>query len=118
MILVDTSCWVEHLRRGLSGMRELPGDGVVTHEFVIGELASGGLGPDSSSLRLVETFPRAVVVDHADVMLMVRSHRLWGRGLGWIDLHLLASALVTPAKLFTLDRSLRAAADSLGVTHR
>lgn len=118
MILVDTSCWVEHFRRGLPQLRELPGDRVVTHDFVIGELASGGLGPDSPALRLVETFPRVVLVDHADVVAMVRAHRLWGRGLGWIDLHLLASALVSRVRLFTLDRALRAAADSLEVVHR
>jgi hypothetical protein len=116
MILVDTSVWIEHLRRGNDQLASLLGEGKVrTHPFVIGELACGHLDRRTEILRLLTALPAARVAEHPEVLHLVEAERLRGRRLGWIDLHLLASARLSACLLWTLDRSLQAAASALRV---
>lgn len=116
MILVDTSVWVDHLRRGNARLEELLHRvEVVCHPFVIGELACGHLRQREEILRLLGELPSARVATHAEVMLMLESRRLMGRGLGYVDLHLLAAAQMDHLSLWTLDKPLSGAAKQLGI---
>ncbi len=116
MVLVDTSVWVVHLRDGNIGRLEtLLNEGhVVRHPFIIGELACGNLRNRSEILRLLQTLPMAVHAEHHEVMVLIETRSLMGSGLGFIDMHLLASAILTEVQLWTLDRKLNEAASKLG----
>ena len=117
MILVDTSVWVDHLRRGNPGLRQiLDADEVLCHPFVIGELACGQMKQRSQILSLLQALPQAGVLGDAEVLLFVEAHRLMGAGLGWVDVHLLAAAAVEDASLWSLDRRLARSATQLGVS--
>jgi predicted nucleic acid-binding protein len=115
-VLVDTSLWIDHLR-GRSGdlAVRLEAGEVVTHPFVIGELACGHLARRREVLALLAALPSAPLATHAEAMRLVESRRLAGLGLSWVDAHLLAAALLLPARLWTGDRALAAAAVRLGV---
>ena len=112
MILVDTSVWVDHLRRGdpqLQGL--LDGGRVLVHPFVVGELACGTLADRATVIDLLQALPQATVADVDEVLGFVVRHELHGKGIGYVDLHLLASAALShDAQLWTRDRRLRIAA--------
>ena len=114
MILVDTSVWIEHFRTGSARLKGLLIDEeVLTHPFVIGELACGNLENREGILGLLATLPEVHVAEHQEVLHLLVSERLFGRGLGWVDAHLLASARLTRCALWTLDKPLRGAAAAL-----
>ena len=116
MVLVDTSVWVLHLRLGKTGLEKLLNDGdVVCHPLIIGELACGNLKNQSEILALLQTLPTVMQAEHEDVMHFIEIHRLMGKGLGYIDVHLLASALLTEVPLWTLDKKLNQVATGLGI---
>jgi predicted nucleic acid-binding protein len=116
MILVDTSIWVDHGRRSDGQLVRWLTEGLVLgHSFVQGELACGQMPRRTEVLALFDQLPPATVVSHQEVLHFVERHRLMGRGLGWIDLHLLASTLVSRATLATRDRRLARVAQALGV---
>lgn len=116
MILVDTSVWVDHFRRGNDGLvRALEAGTVLGHPFVVGELACGSLRNRLGLLTLLTELPAATVGTHLEVMTFLEARRLMGRGLGYVDLHLLASASLDGVKLWTLDKRLAQAARALGV---
>jgi len=116
MILVDTSVWSDHLRKGNPQLARLLQEGrVCTHPFVIGELACGALRNREEVLGLLKELPRGVEATHEEVMDWVRSRRLHGRRIGWVDAHLLASALLSGCALWTLDRRLAQASAEVGV---
>lgn len=115
-VLVDTSVWVHHLRRGDPALaRLLDGGEVICHPFVIGELACGTIRNRDEVLALLATLPQASMASDAEAMSLIELHGLYGRGLGWIDVHLLGSGLLSACTLWTADRSLRDAADRLGI---
>ena len=117
MILVDTSVWVEHFRTGSMGLETLLNDGQVTcHPFVIGELACGNLKNRSLILSLLNALPTVHVAEHEEAMHAIEKYHLMGRGLGYIDVHLLASAILTRTSLWTLDKRLNDISASLGVS--
>ena len=114
MTLVDTSIWVDHLRQGSPRLESLLQDNqVITHPWVIGELACGTLKNRAEILALLQTLPEAQVPDHEEVLLFLESHKLFGRGLGWVDVNLLASAQLTGCHLWTADVPLQKAASTL-----
>ncbi len=114
MTLVDTSVWVDHLRGGNARLQALlRSEQVLTHPFIIGELACGNLRNRGEVLRLLEALPEARPADHLETLQMVDRQHLFGLGLGWIDAHLLASSLLSSARLWTLDRRLARAATQL-----
>ncbi len=116
MILVDTSVWVDHLRAADARLVELLLDGqVLCHAFVVGELACGSLRRRTEVLSLLADLPQLPASPSEDVMRFIDVHRLTGRGLGWIDMHLLASAFVSREALWTKDRRLADEASRLGV---
>jgi predicted nucleic acid-binding protein len=114
--LVDTSVWVDHLRRGNARLRScLDGGEVECHPFVIGELACGTLKNRAELLELLSALPRVLEAEHDEALAFIESRRLMGRGLGWVDTHLLVSALVTRTSLWTLDKRLAAEARALRI---
>jgi predicted nucleic acid-binding protein len=116
LILVDTSVWVDHLRRGNTRLTALLDGGLVlVHPFVVGELALGRLKRRAEVLGLLEEMPRAEAASHDEALEFVDRHGLVGSGVGWGDVHLLVSAALTGAPLWTLDRRLAAAAGRLAL---
>jgi predicted nucleic acid-binding protein len=117
MVLVDTSVWVDHLRHDNHDLRRMLDSGsVLCHPFVIGELACGNLRNRRMILDLLDALPCALVAQHLEVLRLVEERRLFGQGLGWIDMHLIASALLQNFPLWTLDKALRLAGTKLGVS--
>jgi predicted nucleic acid-binding protein len=118
MILADTSVWVDHLRRANPVMIELlTANDILAHPFVIGELACGTL-PDRSVLRRIDDLPQIVRGTHDEVLLFIESQGFMGRGIGYVDAHLIASVLRDgSATLWTRDRRLAQIAEELGVSH-
>jgi len=118
MVLVDTSVWVAHLRAGNIGLEALLNDGhVVCHPFIIGEIACGKLNNRSEILSLLQALPMAKRAEHEEVMQFIENHRLMGKGLGYIDMHLLASAMLTNVSLWTLDKRLNEVSSTLGICY-
>jgi len=116
MILVDTSVWIDHLRNGNAQLKDwLNNNEVITHPFVIGELACGFIRNRSEFLSLLSQLPEAIVANHSEVLNFVDNNRLFGTGIGWIDAHLIASALLSKSKLTTLDKPLSKIASVLGL---
>lgn len=117
MILVDTSVWVDHLRKNEAGLRRLLGMGqVLSHPFVIGELAMGSFRRRDLLLRELSDLQRAKVAEHDEVLHFVSKHRLFGLGIGYIDAHLLAAARLIPGTLlWTRDKRLSEVARRLGL---
>jgi len=117
MILVDTSVWIDHLRKGNARLSSLLSNAVVLiHPFVIGELACGNLNDRSRILNLLGDLPASRVADDREVLFFIERNDLMGRGIGYIDAHLLASvSLTNGARLWTVDRRLNDVAGQLGV---
>ncbi len=118
MVLVDTSVWVAHLRDGGIGLEALLNEGhVVCHSFIVGELACGNLRSRSEILSLLRAPPVAVHAEHEEVMQFIENHKLMGKGLGYIDMHLLASAILNKIALWTLDKKLNDSSSKLGLAY-
>jgi predicted nucleic acid-binding protein len=117
MILVDTSIWVDHFRTGDATLAALLAHGrVLTHPFVIGELALGNLRQRSAVLTDLSDLPAAVVATEAEVLRFITRHTLFGRGVGYIDVHLLAAVgLTAGAKLWASDKRLNGVAEAMGL---
>jgi predicted nucleic acid-binding protein len=116
VILVDTSVWVEHLRHGLPRLAVLLQAGkALIHPWVIGELACGNLRNRADVLELLQGLPAAVVASDSEVLLLIERDRLMGRGIGYVDAHLLASAKLSHCQLWSQDRRLVALAQERGL---
>lgn len=114
MVLVDTSVWISHFRKGEPRLVELlENDRVLTHSSIIGELALGNLRKRGEILAALSNLPRAVSATDDEVLAMIEKHDLAGSGISWIDAHLLAAALLSSVQIWSLDRSLAAVADRL-----
>jgi predicted nucleic acid-binding protein len=119
MILVDTSVWIDHLRQGDPDLvRALEAGTVLGHPFVVGELACGNLSSRGEVLKLLRALPQAPVATEDEVLAYIDRRALMGRGIGYLDVHLLASAaLAGTATLWTRDKRLAAVAHDLGLAH-
>jgi hypothetical protein len=107
--------WVDHLRKADRLLADLLEHGdVVMHPFVVGEIACGSLVDRALILELLQQLPAATVAEPDEALGYVERHKLYGKGLGYVDVHLLASAAIGETKLWTRDRRLRAAAQKLG----
>jgi predicted nucleic acid-binding protein len=119
VILVDTSVWVDHLRAGDAALAELlERASVLMHTFIIGEIACGRLSDRASTLGLLQDLPAATVAEPDEILRFIEHRKLHGRSIGYVDAHLLASAAIAGAKLWTRDRRLRAVAGDLALAHR
>ena len=120
MILVDTTVWVDHLRAGDKTLAELLDAGaVVTHPFVVGEIALGHLNPRGTILHMLSQLPSIGTVTDGEAMAYIESRKLVGVGIGYIDVHLLAAVqLAAGTTLWTRDKRLRAVAEKVGLSTR
>jgi predicted nucleic acid-binding protein len=120
VILADTSIWVDHLRHGNAAFAQLLEAGqVLGHPFVVGELALGHLEPRALLLGDLHDLPMSIVASHQEVLHFINEYRLFGRGIGYVDAHLLAATRLTDgAALWTQDQRLRRIADRLKLAAR
>ena len=119
MILVDSSVWIDHFRRSSAELAALLTARVVMiHPFVVGELACGHLPKREAVLTALASLPMAPVLPHSEVLAFVERHRLMSRGIGWVDMHLLASTTVAGrVSLWSRDKRLSAAAAERSIAY-
>jgi predicted nucleic acid-binding protein len=116
VILADTSVWIQHLRASDRRLIDaLEASRVCIHPFVIGEIACGNLQNRTELLELLAHLPSASVASDAEALVFLEQHALMGRGIGFIDVHLLASAALSAAALWTHDRRLAVVSTELGL---
>lgn len=118
MILVDTSVWVDHLQHGNANLaNSLVRGEVLAHSFVLGELALGNLRQRTQVLEAMSQLPMAKAATDSEVLEFIARQFLFGRGIGYVDAHLLAAVRLTPGSwLWTLDKRLLAAASALDLS--
>jgi len=118
MVLVDTSVWVSHLRDGDVGLEKLLNDGeVVCHPFIVGELACGNLKNRHEILTYLQSLPMAILAEEEEALKFIENNQLMGKGLGYIDVHLIASAVLTDVPLWTLDKTLDKFTKKIGINY-
>jgi len=119
VILVDTSVWIDHLRRGNSDLQALLANGVVwCHLFIAGELALGHLKRRNEILALLDNLPQARCADHTEVLAFINFRNLVGSGIGWVDAHLLCAAVLEGLQVWTVDQRLASVAARTGLAWR
>ena len=119
MVLVDTSIWVTHLRQGSQQLEKLLMDAeVMCHPFIIGELACGNLKNRNEIIRLLHSLPMAETIEFDEFLFFIDKNHLMGKGIGFVDVHLLASTQLTGVLLWTADKRLKTAADQLDLAFK
>ena len=119
MVLVDTSIWVTHLRQGSRQLEKLLMDAeVMCHPFIIGELACGNLKNRNEIISLLQSLPMAPTIEFDEFLFFIDRNHLTGKGVGFVDVHLLASAQLTGIPLWTADKRLKSSADQLKLAFR
>ena len=115
MVLVDTSIWVTHLRQGSRQLEKLLMDAeVMCHPFIIGELACGNLKNRNEIISLLQPLPMAPTIEFDEFLFFIDRNHLMGKGVGFVDVHLLASAQLTGIPLWTGDKGLKSAGSRIG----
>jgi len=118
MVLVDTSVWVSHLREGEVGLEKLLIDGeVICHPFIVGELACGNLKNRLEILTYLQSLPMTILAEDEEVLKFIENNQLMGKGLGYIDIHLIASAILTDVPVWTFDKTLDKIAKKIGINY-
>ncbi|MBN2102870.1 type II toxin-antitoxin system VapC family toxin [bacterium] len=118
MVLVDTSIWIDHFRNCNDQLVELLNDGeVFCHPFIIGELACGNLKNRKEILTALQALPQSSIIEHNEIMIFIEKNNIISKGLGYIDVAILASSLVTGSPLWTLDLKLNDIAIKFDINH-
>jgi predicted nucleic acid-binding protein len=119
MILIDTSVWINHFQRSEPRLLALLDNrGVLMHPVVIGELCCGTLRNRAHAISYMQSLPLAAsIADSEETMFVIESRDLWGKGIGWSDAQLVASALISGCKLWTHDKQLHSVAASLHIAY-
>ena len=116
MVLVDTLVWISHLRYGNSKLQNLLEDcRVVSHPFIIGELACGNINNRTEIISLMQSLPMLDVVEHEELLLFIEHNQMMGKGLGFVDVHLVAAAILAGVPLWTKDKKLKQACSGLRI---
>jgi len=119
MVLVDTSIWVDHLRKGNRHLEKLLLDSeVVCHAYIIGELACGNFKNRLEILTLLQSLPSTPTINLDEYLYFVDQNHLYGLGIGFVDINLLASAKLSNIPIWTIDKKLREATVNLKVLYR
>ena len=119
MILLDTSVWVDHLRLGDALVVQVLESGqAAVHSFVIGELACGNLKSRAGVIGLLRALSQVPTATDDEVLYFIDKHQLMGRGIGYVDAHLLAASTISGSLLWTRDKRLRSIATEQGVAYR
>ena len=118
MVLVDTSVWINHLRDSDQHLQKLLFDGdVVCHTYIIGELACGNIKNRKEILSLLQDIPTSPTIEFPEYLYFIEQNQLNGKGIGYVDIHLLASAKLGQVPLWTADKRLQIAAVNLGLNY-
>lgn len=118
MVLVDTSVWVRHFREGDPDLKQLLNDGqVMCHPYIVVELACGNLKNTREIISLMQLLPSATLAHHEEVLQFIELNHRMGRGLGYVDVHLSASALLTGVPMWSYDKRLNEANEILGIRY-
>lgn len=118
MVLVDTNVWIKHFRKSDAELISQLNIGFVAcHPYIIGELACGNLGNRAEILMLLQSLPSSPLVEDTEILEFIENNSLMVRGLGYVDIHLLASAIIGNVALWTFDRRLNDVAIELGVSY-
>jgi predicted nucleic acid-binding protein len=118
MILVDTSVWVDHFRAADAQLARLLEASLVSmHPWVVGELACGNLADRANVLSLLGALPQLLVASADEVLTFIEKHSLAGKGIGYVDAHLLASTALGSARIWTRDKRLAEVAAELGLLY-
>ena len=116
MILVDTSIWIDHLNNANAELIKLLNSSrVCTHPFIIGELSCGNISNRNEILSLLKALPRVEPALEEEVSALIEKRNLYGIGLGFVDINLIASALIHDVKIWTFDKSLMKIAKKLNI---
>ena len=119
MVLVDTSVWIEHFRKGHHRLEELLNStDVAIHPFIIGELACGTIKNRDEILNLLQTLDSSPEISLKELLRFIDLNKLQGKGIGCIDVHLLASSLLSDCKLWTNDKKLHNIAQKIGIAYQ
>ena len=119
MVLVDTSVWVSHLRDGNAELASLLNNAeVLCHPLIVGELACGNLKDRSTILNFLQLLPMGVEAEHEEVLSFIENRQLMGKGIGYVDVHLIASAILTGVPIWTFDKKLSQVANSLNIRYK
>ena len=119
MVLIDTSIWISHLRDGNSCLEKLLNDGnVLCHPFIIGELACGNIKNRTEILSLLQSLPLAKKAKHDEVLKFIENKKLMSKGLGYVDIHLLTSAILSDSLLWSFDKELNKIALELNISFK
>ncbi len=119
MILVDTSVWIDHLRKNNQHLQFLLLDAeVVCHSLIIGELVCGNIKNRTEIISLLQSLPMAPQIEFDEYLYFIEKHKLYGKGIGFIDIHLIASAKLAQARLWTLDKRLKSATIELEINYK
>ena len=119
MILVDTSVWIDHLRKNDQHLKYLLLEGeVVCHSFVIGELVCGNLKNRKEIISLLQALPNTPQINFYEYLYFVEKHKLYDKSIGFIDIHLLASVKLAQVELWTFDKRLKSTAIELGINYK
>jgi predicted nucleic acid-binding protein len=119
MVLVDTSIWISHFRENNSHLKKLLLDeSVACHPFIIGELACGNIKNRKEIIPLLQALPQALAAENDEVLQFIEHKKLMGIGIGLIDVHLLASSLLTDLPLWTADKRLRTTAAKFNILYK
>jgi len=118
MVLVDTSVWVRHLREGDSDLEQLLNNGeVMCHPYIVGELACGNMKNRHEVLSLLQLLPLATLARHEEILQFIEMNHLMGKGLGYIDVHLAASAVLSEVPILSYDKKLNEVSEELGIRY-
>ena len=119
MVLVDTSVWVSHLRDGNTELANLLNNGtVLCHPLIVGELACGNLKDRAVIISFLKLLPISIEAEHEEVLSFIEHNRLMGKGIGYVDAQLVASAVLTGVPIWTHDKKLAQVADGLHVKYK
>lgn len=119
MVIVDTSIWVTHLRQGSRQLEKMLVEAeVMCHPFIVGELACGNLKNRTEIISLLQSLPMAPTIESDEFLFFIERNHLMGKGVGFVDVHLLASAQLAGVPLWTADKRLKSAADQLELSFK
>ncbi len=119
MIFVDTSVWINHLRDGDKHLEnQLIAGNVMCHPYIIGELVCGNIKNRKEIISLLQALPMAPLIEFNEYLYFIEEHQLNAKGIGFVDIHLLASALLAQIKLWTADKRLNSAATDIGINYQ
>ncbi|NIP37653.1 MAG: PIN domain-containing protein [Candidatus Dadabacteria bacterium] len=119
MILAHTSVWIDYFRSSNSHFSDLlENDRIICHELVIGELACGNLKNRKEILRLLNNLRNIEPASFHETLYFIEENKLMGKGLGWVDVSLLASTIINDCILWTMDKRLSSAAKKLKVNYK